>query len=83
MSVHELLNESVDVRVEFAGKRVRPTHVHWGKNTYIMKNVNLVHSTNEGEKRIYYFSVSDDTSFMKLRLDTGALDWRIVEFYSE
>ena len=48
-----------------------------------MKKVNLVHSTNEGEKRIYFFSVSDDTSFMKLRLDTGALEWRIVEFYSE
>lgn len=83
MSVHELLNEPVDVRVEFSGKRIHPTHVHWGKRTYVMKKVNLVHGTNEGEKRIYYFSVSDDTSFMKLRLDTGTLEWRIVEFYSE
>jgi len=83
MSVHELLNEPIGVTVEFAGKRVRPTHVHWNGQKYNIRNVNLVHSTTEGETRIFYFSVSNDTSFLKLRLDTSTLEWRIVEFYSE
>lgn len=48
-----------------------------------MEKVNLIHSTNEGETRIFYFSVSDKTTFMKLRLDTQNLEWRLVEVYSE
>ncbi|MEK9155624.1 MAG: hypothetical protein AAB839_03160 [Patescibacteria group bacterium] len=83
MSVHELLNEPVNVHVEFVGTKVRPTTVHWGTKTYAIQHVNLVHSTKEGETRIFYFSVSNQTLFMKLRFDTGTLQWRIVEFYSE
>ena len=67
MSSHELLNDPVDVRVEFSGRRVRPSCVRWGARDYPMEKVNLIHSTNEGETRIFYFSVSDKTTFMKLR----------------
>ena len=81
--MHEIVNDPIDVTVTFQGLRVRPTRVHWNGRDYAIKHVNLVHSTQEGLKRIYYFSVSDQCNFMKLRLDTGALEWRIVEFYSE
>jgi len=83
MPVHEILNDLVDVRVDFAGRRVKPTSVHWGSREYPMERVNLIHSTKEGETRIFYFSVSDKTTFMKLRLDTSILEWRLVEIYSE
>ncbi len=83
MSSHELLNDPVDVHVDFSGRRVRPTCVRWGARDYPMEKVNLIHSTNEGETKIFYFSVSDKTTFMKLRLDTQNLEWRLVEIYSE
>jgi hypothetical protein len=83
MSTHELLHDPVDVRVEFSGHRVRPTCVRWGTRDYPMERVNLVHSTKEGEARIFYFSVSDNTTFMKLRFDTQTLEWRLVELYTE
>jgi hypothetical protein len=83
MPVHEILNDLVDVRVDFAGRRVKPTSVRWGSREYPMERVNLIHSTKEGETRIFYFSVSDKSTFMKLRLDTSILEWRLVEIYSE
>ncbi|MCR4311883.1 MAG: hypothetical protein NUV56_01230 [Candidatus Uhrbacteria bacterium] len=81
--MHEILNDPVEVVVDFCGKRVRPTTVRWGGQTYAIERVNLVHGVREGTKRIYYFSVSDKTNFMKLRLDTEMLEWRLVEIYTE
>ncbi|MFA6130902.1 MAG: hypothetical protein WC730_01415 [Patescibacteria group bacterium] len=81
--MHEILNDPVDVLVQFAQNRVRPTHVRWGQHTYALQQLNLVHSTREGQKRIFYFSVSDNTNFMKLRLDSETLEWRLVELYSD
>lgn len=81
--MHEILNDPVDVTVTFRGRRVHPTTVTWGGRTYAMDHVNLVHSVREGTKRIFYFSLSDATNFMKLRLDTELLEWRLVEMYTE
>ena len=81
--MHTYLNDPVDVTVDFANKRVRPRAIRWDGKTYAMQTVNLVHGAREGSKRIYYFSVSDTANFMKLRLDTETLEWRLVEFYSD
>ena len=81
--MHQILNDHIDVLVDFSGKRARPRRVRWDNRVYEMERVNLVHTAREGEKRIYYFSVSDHANFMKLRLDTETLEWRLVEIYSE
>lgn len=80
--MHEFLNDPVDVAVDFAGRRIRPRQVRWGKRTYDIQNTNLVHGAREGTKRVFYFSVSDAANFMKLRLDTETLEWRLVEVYA-
>ncbi|HAP66090.1 MAG: hypothetical protein UU40_C0007G0042 [Candidatus Uhrbacteria bacterium GW2011_GWD2_41_121] len=81
--MHEYLNDPIDVTVDFIDSRVRPRSVCWDNRVYAMKNVNLVHSTNEEGQHIFYFSVSDDTNFMKLRLNTKNLEWRLVELYTD
>ena len=81
--MHELLNDPVEVTVDFQGRRVRPTSVRWAGRSYPMQRLNMVHTAREGQKRIYYFSVSDAANFMKLRLDTETLEWRLVEVYTE
>jgi hypothetical protein len=80
--MHEFLNDPVDVAVDFSGLKVRPQRVRWGNHTYDIQKTNLVHGAREGTKRIFYFSVSDDANFMKLRLDTETLEWRLVEVYA-
>jgi hypothetical protein len=80
---HIILNDPVNVTVDFNGKSIKPQRVIWDNKAYIMKHVNLVHPANEGNKRIFYFSVSDDSLFMKLRFDTDSMQWRLVEVYTE
>lgn len=81
--MHQLLNEPIDVIVDFSDKRARPRRVRWDNKVYEIKSVNLIHTAKEGQKRLYYFSVSDNSNFMKLQLDTETLEWRIMEIYSE
>ena len=81
--MHEILNDPIDVQVEFVGNRVRPKHIRWGNKTYRMDKVNLVHGAKEGFKRVFYFSVSDRANFMKLRFDTESMEWRLIELYTD
>ena len=81
--MHQLLNDPIDVLVEFNNQKIRPRRVRWGNHIYEMNSVNLIHGAREGEKRIFYFSVSDTANFMKLRLDTETLQWRLVELYTD
>ena len=81
--MHQLLNEAIDVEVSFVGNRVHPNRIRWGRHTYTMPHVNLVHGAQEGKKRIFYFAVSDKTNFMKLRFDAETLEWRLVELYTD
>lgn len=80
--MHEFMNDPIDVSVDFTGRRIRPKRVRWGTKVYDIEKVNLVHGSREGQKRIFYFSVSDAANFMKLKLDTETLEWRLVEVYA-
>ncbi len=81
--MHQILNDPIDVSVKFIGKSVMPSNIHWDNRLYKMKTLNLVHEVREGERKIFYFSVSDNMNFMKLRLDTETLEWRLVEIYTD
>ncbi len=81
--MHQLLNDPIDVTVEFSNNKAHPKQVRWDNHVYEMKTVNLVHGAREGRKQIFYFSVSDSANFMKLRLDTETLEWRLVELYTD
>ncbi|MBU0645987.1 hypothetical protein KJ611_00720 [Patescibacteria group bacterium] len=81
--MHQLLNDPVDVIVSFSDNRVRPKKLRWDQREYEIKQVNLIHTATEGAKRLFFFSVSDETNFFKLRLDTELLEWRLVELYTE
>jgi hypothetical protein len=81
--MHELLNDPIDVLVSFKDNRVVPQTMRWNERDYKIKNINLVHSTREGQKRVFYFSVSDAANYFKLKLDPEFLEWRLVELYSD
>ena len=77
--MHEFLDDPVDVVVSFNEHRVQPNRLRWHGRVYDIKDVNLIHSAREGDKRVFYFSVSDLTNYFKLRLDTDLLEWKLVE----
>ncbi len=82
-SMHELLNDPIDVEVSFKDNRIFPRLIRWNERDYPIKNINLVHTAREGTKRVFYFSVSDLANYFKLRLDSEYLEWRLVEVYAD
>ncbi|MBM5789561.1 hypothetical protein FJZ23_00490 [Candidatus Parcubacteria bacterium] len=81
--MHEFLHDPIDVLVAFRDNRVLPRRMRWNTRDYEIERVNLVHSAREGQKRIFYFSVSDHTNFFKLKLDPENLEWHLVELYTD
>ncbi len=79
----EWVNEPVEVRVDFCGRHVMPRAMRWNNRTYPIDRVNMVHSSNNGECKLFFFSVSDKTNYFKLQLNTSNLEWRLVEMYAE
>lgn len=82
MNVYQKINEKVDVLVDFAGHKIRPLVFKWGGRDYQVKNVNLVHMAREGREKIYYFSVSDEANYFKLKYNTESLEWLLEETYA-
>lgn len=81
--MHEFMNDPIDVVVSFCDNRVLPKRMRWNTRDYEIERVNLVHSAREGQKRIFYFSVSDATNYFKLKLDAECLEWHLVELYTD
>lgn len=79
----EKINEPIDVLVNFNKTKVMPTFFKWRGKTYRIEKLNLVHKENDGNDKIYYFSVSDRTNFFRLAFSTRDLSWKIEELFFE
>lgn len=81
--IHEKFQDPIKVIAIFNEKRVQPKAIRWGKKLYNIKQVLNIHSTHNGEERIYFFSVATETEFFRLELHTDQLRWYLVEHYQE
>ena len=86
----EQINEPIDVVAVFSTKggsasggnrELKPFKFLWKGREFIVKKINLVYSSFEGRSKIYYFAVSDDSNYFKLRFDTESLHWTLLESY--
>lgn len=76
------MGDEVEVIATFGKAGVFPRVIKWGKQTYKILKVNLIHTIKEGVVRIYFFSVSDDANAFKLGFNTENLTWWIEDHYS-
>ncbi len=81
--LHEKFQDRIKVVALFDEKKVHPKLIRWEKNLYQIKQILNVHSTHNGQERIYFFSVATDTEFFRLELHTDSLQWYLVEHYQE
>ncbi len=79
----EYINEPVEVRVDFCGRRVIPRVMNWNDKLYNICSINAVHHSPYGASQRYFFSVSDSSNYFKLQLDTENLEWRLLEMYAD
>lgn len=81
--MHTFIHDPIDVTVSFSQNKILPKLMRWNERDYKIETVNLVHTTKEGNKRVFYFSVSDLTNYFKLKLDPEYLEWYLVELYTD
>jgi hypothetical protein len=74
-----MINEPIHVLASFREHTVRPLAFVWGQHKYTITKVNLVHRARKGRDTLYFFSVSDDANYFKIRFDTGDMSWELEE----
>lgn len=77
----ELINESVSVDFisNHLTKTAYPWMIHWHGRRYHITKVGLHYIEHDGRTLIHVYSVTDGTSYFKLRFDTETLGWKLVE----
>lgn len=70
----EYINEKVKV-----GMSDFPKWVSWKNKVYKVEKVGLHHTFREGRVLYHIFSVVTETLFMRLKLDTETLNWKLEE----
>lgn len=77
----EFIDESVSVALasSHTSHTAVPCVIGWRGRQYKINKVGLHHTTREGRVLFHIFSVSDGTTFFKLRFDTETLGWRLLE----
>ena len=71
----EEINEPVEVTAKFAGGRLTPLLFCRQGRDYLVEQVEFVHSTNEGEARLYFFSVSGLGAIYQLVFNSQTFVW--------
>jgi hypothetical protein len=56
-----------------------PKWVKWKNNIYKIEEVGLHHTVREGKVLFHIFSVTTKTLFLRLKLDTESLIWKLEE----
>lgn len=77
----EKINEKVSATLVYDQKRgaVYPSQLFWQGRTFAITKIGYHHLTREGRNTKHIFSVSNDSLFFKLALDTENLSWTLEE----
>jgi hypothetical protein len=81
--MYETINQTVQVAALFKAGQAIPLKFMWNGREYPVRTVNLSYTQYEGRSKIYYFAVSDETNYFKLRFNSDDLGWTLVETYVE
>jgi hypothetical protein len=76
----EDINESVSVALwsNHTTNKILPYSLYWHGRRYQITTVGFHHMTRTGRVLFHIFSVTDGTTFFKLRLDTETLGWKLL-----
>lgn len=77
----ENVNESVSVVLwsNHTTNKIVPYSLSWHGRRYRITTVGFHHTVREGRVLCHIFSVTDGTTFFKLKFDTETLAWKLLE----
>ncbi|HLD24648.1 MAG TPA: hypothetical protein VJB96_01900 [Patescibacteria group bacterium] len=76
------MSESINETVSVVLWNNAPYSFSWHGRKYRIKTVGMHHTIREGRHLFHIFSVSDDSTFFKLVMDTETLGWKLVATYA-
>lgn len=79
--MYEEINESVQVAALFKHGELVPLKFLWKGREFLVRVVNLSYSRYEGRAKVYYFAVSDNNNYFKLRFNSDDFNWVLSETY--
>jgi hypothetical protein len=74
----ELADEKINVWVFFKGASIKPFIFFWKGRKIKIESINLVHTSKDGDKLFYHFSVSSGGNYYSLKFDPKDLKWFLV-----
>lgn len=85
MYSREPIQEAVSVRLftNHLTHKAGPSVLYWRGKTYRITNIGIHHLVREGRALMHIFSVTDGTTYFKLKFDTESLSWQLVEIGTE
>lgn len=60
-----------------------PVVLQWRGKSYRITNIGTHHRIREGRVLFHIFSVTDGSTYFKLRFDTETLNWKLLEIATE
>lgn len=71
------ISEPINVWVYFKGSQVKPFMFFWKNRSIKVDKINLVHTSKGEGTTYYYFSISSQDNFYRLKFDLKKLKWFI------
>ncbi len=75
--------QTISEKVDVVLANSTPLSMHWRNRDYKITKVGLHHTYLEGKTLIHIFSCLSGTLFLKLKLNSKSLQWRLEEVYEE
>jgi hypothetical protein len=71
------IGEDVNVLAFFKDNSIKPYIFFWKNRQIKVDNVNLVHTSRDGNKLFYHFSLSSGENFYRLAFDPVKMHWML------
>lgn len=77
------MNQRIDEQVNVNLLNDTPLSMSWKNRDYKITKIGLRHDYYEGKILIHVFSCLSNDLFLKLKLNTKSLQWKLEEIYAE
>jgi len=72
------IGENISVIASFGlPYKIRPVRFRWKGRLFEIREITYSWQTQEGQTRIYHFSITDGKTLYELSFDTASLVWKV------
>ncbi len=81
--MYELINEPVEVFVDFTPEGPVPIAFSWKHREYAIDSVDFAHASHTGSDKLYHFAVTAKNETYKITFNPNTVSWKLDEIYEK